>query len=758
MEKKNLLTASLLLAGLVLLTNCSGKKDRSSFTTSENTDESTIRIMPLGNSITYGNYHPEPRPEGMITGYRQALWLMLKEAGYNVDFVGSRTTGADAEPAFDPHNEGYPGWTDDQIKENVYKWLKKNPPHIIILHIGTNGLNPDPKDVEGIFDEIDRYENDYDHHIRVIMTKIINRSTYSQLTTQFNQNIEKMAIDRVVNDGDDIVVIDMEFETDIDYRLNTSGGEMFDNLHPFVGGHEKMAVRWFEALQEVLPRPNQISKEISDSDSHTIDFDSGIRIEEGLVALYSFTEGKGNRVYDVSGVGSPLDLYINYEGNIIWDSVQGLEVTRKAILIPSDMNMKVIDSCMASNAISLETWIRTGNIEQDGPAHIVSISDPLESGITISQEFEYTGGTRYFFTRDLHTTTSGSDGSSGLSTDNMFSSITLQHLIYTRNANGLETLYIDGKEAATANGTGDFSSWNKNTFKLSLCNSLGFDNPWKGKLFLTAIYNVALSAEQVAQNFAAGFGNNSLPVLPEQPEKLTSTALSAVAARLTWKEQQGDVTGFVIHRKESSGEYRYVASVTNYETEFIDVGLTANTSYHYRIRALNNYGESPYSLEAEVRTLSDESLEDVALQKKATQSSTTFKGRASRGVDGNTDGIYSHHSITHTAYEMNAWWEVDLDDVYYIDHMEVWNRVDQCCNDRLARFYIFISEKPFESYDLQTTLDQSGVATIYQEFFPDPMTTFNVAGKGRYIRIQLSDSQNICLAELVVMGSHLKTP
>ncbi len=216
---------------------------------------------------------------------------------------------------------------------------------------------------------------------------LINRSTYSQLTTQFNQNIEKMAIDRVVNDGDDIVVIDMEFETDIDYRLNTSGGEMFDNLHPFVGGHEKMAVRWFEALQEVLPRPNRISKEISDSDSNTIDFDPGNRVKVGLVALYSFTEGKGNRVYDVSGVGSPLDLYINYEGNIIWDSVQGLEVTRKAILIPSDMNMKVIDSCMASNAISLETWIRTGNIEQDGPAHIVSVSDPLESGITISQEF-----------------------------------------------------------------------------------------------------------------------------------------------------------------------------------------------------------------------------------------------------------------------------------------------------------------------------------------------------------------------------------
>ena len=163
--------------------------------------------MPLGNSITYGNYHPETRPEGLITGYRQSLWLMLEEAGYMVDFVGSRTTGADAVPSFDPHNEGYPGWTDDQIEANVYNWLANNPADVVILHIGTNGLDPDPSDVEGILDEIDRFESNYNFPVQVIMTKIINRSTYSQLTTQFNQNIEKMALDRVISDADDIVAV-----------------------------------------------------------------------------------------------------------------------------------------------------------------------------------------------------------------------------------------------------------------------------------------------------------------------------------------------------------------------------------------------------------------------------------------------------------------------------------------------------------------------------------------------------------------------
>lgn len=763
MKSRTWILVLTIMGGLVLLSNCSGNKDGSETNTDSGKD--VIRIMPLGNSITYGNYHPEPRPEGEITGYRQALWHMLKDAGYHVDFVGSRTTGADAEPIFDAHNEGYPGWTDDQIKANVYKWLKKNPPDIIILHIGTNGLDPDPSDVEGIFEEIDRYEEDYDHHIKVIMTKIINRSNYSQLTTQFNQNIEKMALDRVVRNGDDIEVIDMEFETEIDYRLNTAGGEMFDNLHPFVGGHKKMAIRWFKALKAVLPKPEQtpivdpefMAKSDSVLNAETRDDDS--RINKGLVALYKYQEGSGNIVHDVSGFGDPLDLYINYEGNIIWDTVQGLEITRDAILVPSDMNMKVVESCIETQAITLETWIRTGSIEQDGPSNIITISDPLDKGIALSQEFEYNDDLKYYFSADIATSNSIVNDSLALATKQMYESIALQHLVYTRNADGTETFYVDGEEQGSQTGTRDFSSWNSTTFKLSLCNSLGFSNPWKGKLFLTAIYNVALSPDQVDQNYLAGHEDfPTSPVFPEQPVHLASSPLSAIAAKLTWEDHQKGETGFVIERKKGEGAFGYVASVPSNVTEFVDTDLTANSQYWYRIKALNDYGQSPYSALTSVETLSDESLVNVALKKSATQSSTTFKGHPSRGIDGITDGIYSNKSVTHTAYELNAWWEVDLEEVYYIDYLEIWNRTDQCCIDRMARFYVFISDKPFKSYDFQKTLEQPGVQALYQEFFPDPKTTFNVAGRGRYIRIQLSDSQNICLAELVAMGNTSGNP
>jgi len=776
-----------------------------------------VRIMPLGNSITYGNYHPEPRPEGLITGYRQALWLLLTNAGYQVDFVGSRTTGADAVPAFDPHNEGYPGWRDDQIEVNVYDWLWNNEADVIILHIGTNGLDPDPSDVEAILDEIDRYESNHGHHIKVILAKIINRITYSQLTTQFNQNIEKMALDRVKNNGDDIVVIDMEFETEIDYRINTAGGEMNDNLHPYVGGHEKMAVRWFEVLQEVLPRPDQKPYIISEPNPFTFSGDlfeyqveadgdpspqfsllespSGMaingnrditwtpsssgtymvrilaenaigkdtqqfeiivrdannRVKEGLVALYEFTEGEGNLVHDVSGVGMPDNLYINYEGNVIWDPEQGLEITRESILLPSDMNRKIIDSCMESGAITIETWLRTGNMEQGGPAHIVQISDPLNAGISLSQENEFTDSVRYYFT---------AAGTPVLNSSPYISSIAIQHLVYTRDADGTEKIYINGQEAGSGTKTGDFSGWNEHTFKLSLCNSLGFEHPWTGKLFLTAIYNRILSQAEVTQNYDAGFGDQPITMIPpEQPGSLGSTPLSTVAVKLTWNDLSDDETGFVIERRVESGLFQYVSSVPDNNTQYVDAGLTANTVYYYRIKALNDFMESEYSNVTSVRTFSDDFLTHISRNKSATQSSTVYGGEASLGVDGNTDGRYSNGSVTHTAYELNAWWEVDLQTVYNINYIEVWNRTDNCCKDRMARFNLFVSEEPFESYDFQSTLEQPGVWTVYEDLYPEPMVLFNVARKGRYIRLQLSDSQEICLAELVAMGNdHLDPP
>ena len=61
--------------------------------------EEPIKIMPVGDSITAGEHYGYP-PVPERTGYRKALYQMLVEAGYKVDFVGSQDHGR--RPECDP--------------------------------------------------------------------------------------------------------------------------------------------------------------------------------------------------------------------------------------------------------------------------------------------------------------------------------------------------------------------------------------------------------------------------------------------------------------------------------------------------------------------------------------------------------------------------------------------------------------------------------------------------------------------------------
>jgi len=208
-----------------------------------------VKIMPCGDSITYDNHSNDTRPSSERTSYRSHLWYALQAGGYDVDFVGSVVAGEAITPAFDPDNEGHPGWTDDQIESNIYNWLIATPADIVLLHIGTNALSSDPDQVEGILDEIDRYEAFSGNNVTVLLARIINRMTYSSTTTDFNDNVEAMALLRITA-GDDIVMVDMEDGAGINYST-----DMIDSLHPtngIDGGYNKMADLWYSHLVLVL--------------------------------------------------------------------------------------------------------------------------------------------------------------------------------------------------------------------------------------------------------------------------------------------------------------------------------------------------------------------------------------------------------------------------------------------------------------------------------------------------------------------------
>ena len=164
----------------------------------------TTRIMPLGDSITQGagSGVPDGEEEYQVS-YRKALWGKLVTAGHDVDFVGSLNSGS--ELFADADHEGYPGARDDETAAWIYGLLVDHPADIILLHIGTNGIDTDPGDVEDILDEIDRYEFDYNTGITVILARILNRTCCEDIppcsdcatTTTFNDNVEDMAYFRV---------------------------------------------------------------------------------------------------------------------------------------------------------------------------------------------------------------------------------------------------------------------------------------------------------------------------------------------------------------------------------------------------------------------------------------------------------------------------------------------------------------------------------------------------------------------------------
>lgn len=203
-----------------------------------------VRIMPLGDSITYGTGSgPVYGDSGTSTGYRQALYRSLVNAGYNVNFVGSQATGQLATPAFDVDHEGHPGWSANQVRYNVYTWLQNNPADVVLLHIGTNALQPTSTvtDVESILDEIDRFNP----QTLVILARIINQDPTNSSVTTFNTNLQTMANQRIAN-GDNLVVVNME--SALSYP-----GDLYNRLHPNDSGYAKMAAVWFTALQQHMP-------------------------------------------------------------------------------------------------------------------------------------------------------------------------------------------------------------------------------------------------------------------------------------------------------------------------------------------------------------------------------------------------------------------------------------------------------------------------------------------------------------------------
>ena len=198
-----------------------------------------IRIMPLGDSITYGS--------GAAGGYRTPLYRLLTNLNFNVDFVGTQTTNPDTNlPDLD--HEGHSGWTIGGLDGGILGWFDAvADPDVILLHIGTNDSGA--ADFSNRVDRLDTFVTKmaiYRPYAHIIVTSVMKRSDlvrYAAITNLFNPYIPgKVAAQQAL--GRRVTFLDMHAYLELT--------DMGDGLHPNQLGYNKMATNWLTAVTNVI--------------------------------------------------------------------------------------------------------------------------------------------------------------------------------------------------------------------------------------------------------------------------------------------------------------------------------------------------------------------------------------------------------------------------------------------------------------------------------------------------------------------------
>ncbi|GEM_PF-3885993 len=646
------------------------------------TTSQTLRIMPLGNSITYDSRVNDTRPVEDRFGYRLPLYNHLISYNYNFDFVGSEHAGSNYLPTGYDDNAGFPGIKDNElyvllktgrryqpakgIDEQITNgpYLDYYPADIILLHIGTNGNDEpggtSPNDVEDVLNEIDRYEDSTGTHIKVFLALIINRSPNETFVTDFNNNVKAMALDRMNNAAnpaypDDIVIVDMEHIPGFDYTMspdpNGAPGDMNDKYHPNDKGYAKMADTWFDAIKSTIGIPPEIVSQpeskglfvgdtavfsITLTDTVAVEFqwfkndaiipgavnstlvipnvtlsdnnavyrcvaqnlagtatsnyatlyvtDQDEKVLGGSVARYTFNEGNGTQINDLSGFGTELNLTINTPSSVEWVPY-GLHLTNESSITSANIATKIIDECQTTNEITIEAWVKPESSSQSGPARIVTLSaNASERNFTLGQDINA-------YQVRLRTTETNSNGIPAINTnDNVVTEIT--HVVYTRDEFGKVKIYLNGQEDTSFTLNGDFSNWDT-SYKLGIGNEFVDSRPWLGTIYDLSIFFRALSSEEILHNY--NFGIEGLTNLTP-PGNLQTLNNQIGTLTLGWTDKSDSEDGFIIERAEDdTANFNLLTMVSANTQSYLDNSVKEGRKYFYRVKAYNQQIESAYS-------------------------------------------------------------------------------------------------------------------------------------------------------------------
>ncbi|KAL7910618.1 carbohydrate esterase family 3 protein [Trichoderma velutinum] len=206
-----------------------------------NASNHTMRLMPLGGSITYGVESSDKN------GYRKYLQDMLIADGNNVTMVGSRSAGSMSNN----DHEGWRGFRIDQIESKARNSVPKFMPNLITVNAGSNDC------IQNFV--IRRIGKRMGNMLDVVWTASPGSTIIlSSLILSFDAEVEsriKWANDQfqdialsLQSEGKKIVFVDMHSQ------WGPKENDISDGTHPNDQGYHKMAKIWYKGVLEAMEK------------------------------------------------------------------------------------------------------------------------------------------------------------------------------------------------------------------------------------------------------------------------------------------------------------------------------------------------------------------------------------------------------------------------------------------------------------------------------------------------------------------------
>ena len=166
-------------------------------------------------------------------------------------------------------------------------------------------------------------------------------------------------------------------------------------------------------------------------------------------------------------------------------------------------------------------------------------------------------------------------------------------------------LYVNGTQVATRPPTGTITT---STNPLQIGGDSIYGQFFAGLIDDVRVYSTALTAAQIATDMATAVGSGSGDTQnPTDPTGLAANAVSTTQVNLSWTASTDNVgvTNYLLERCTGASCTNFVQVATPPGTTYNDTGLTANTTYRYRVRATDAAGNlSGYSNIANATTQS----------------------------------------------------------------------------------------------------------------------------------------------------------